>query len=399
MAEILSTQYQSVFTTPSAISTIEVSSPPNELLTDINIKEQDIVTAIQSISTWSASGPDGITPLFLKDYAHELSPALSLLWRKSLDSGQMPDDINLAYITPILKGGDKSEPLNYRPVSLTNHITKVFEKILKQEMVLFLSKHQFFNSTQHGFRTGRSTLTNLIEYYESILLLLQFHQTVDSIYLDYSKAFDKCDHNIILNKLHLLGIRGKIHKWIESFLKNRQQRVVIRGFKSSPVWCVSGVPQGSVLGPLLFLILLHDINNGINDSMLSSFADDTKIWKAVSTTRHEVELQNDLDLIYIWAQQNNMQLNSDKFQAIRFAEILQPCYYSNDQMQNIDHTSIVKDLGIHLSQNLNFDYHIRLVLNKGKQLGGWILRVFSTRNPGVMLTLLKQLIYPTVEYC
>ena len=400
MAEILSAQYKSVFTIPSAENPMDTSLPPNaDLFTDINLKKEDLITAIQSIPTYSAPGPDGITPLFLKDYADEIAPALCLLWRKSLDTNEMPDNINLAYITPIFKGGEKSKPANYRPVALTNHITKIFEKILKQEMVIHLSKHQYLNNTQHGFRTGRSTLTNLIEYYESILLLLQYHQAVDSIYLDYSKAFDKCDHNIILSKLHTLGIRGKINSWISGFLKNRQQQVVIKGFKSTPVWCISGVPQGSVLGPLLFLILMYDINEGINNSMLSSFADDTKIWKGITNNSQETQLQNDLDLIYIWAQQNNMQFNSDKFQAIRFAEVFKPSYYSNDSGQVIDHLSKIKDLGIYISQDLKFDYHIEHIANKGRQLGGWILRTFITRNPTVILTLLKQLIHPTIEYC
>ena len=180
--------------------------------------------AIQSISTWSAVGPDEVTPLFLKDYVDELVPALCLLWRKSLDTGIMPDGINLAFITPIFKGGDKGKPANYRPVALTNHITKAFEKIIKQEMVIFLTTHDYFNYTQHGFRTGRSTLTNLIEYYESIIQLLQYHKSVDSIYLDYSKAFDKCDHNIILDKLENLGICGKVNRWIEGFLKRGSNR-------------------------------------------------------------------------------------------------------------------------------------------------------------------------------
>ena len=133
--------------------------------------------------------------------------------------------------------------------------------------------------------------------------------------------------------------------------------------------------------------------------MLSSFADDTKIWKGITNNSQETQLQNDLDLIYIWAQQNNMQFNSDKFQAIRFAEVFKPSYYSNDSGQVIDHLSKIKDLGIYISQDLKFDYHIEHIANKGRQLGGWILRTFITRNPTVMLTLLKQLIHPTIEYC
>ena len=134
----------------------------------------------------------------------------------------------MAYITPIFKGGDKSVPT--RPVALTNIIIKAFEKI-----VLHLSAHKFLNNTQHGFTLGKSTLTNLIEYYDSMLHLLEHYQYVDSIYLDYSKAFEKCDHDIILKKLDSLGIGGKINQWISGFLKRRQQVVVVQGSKSSPV--------------------------------------------------------------------------------------------------------------------------------------------------------------------
>ena len=244
----------------------------------------------------------------------------------------------------------------------------------------------------------RSTLTNLIEYYESILLLLQHHQSVDSIYLDYSKAFDKCDHHIILEKLHRYGIQGKLLEWISLFLTRRQQVVVVQGSMSKPVWCRSGVPQGSVLGPLLFLILMLDITKSINHSLLSSFADDTKIWKAVSNAMNEVHLQDDLDMIYLWAVENNMEFNSKKFQAIRFAEIYGHSYYSNNKDEPIDHHQLIKDLGIHMSWDMKFDKHINTVHNKGKRVSGWILRVFHTRLPSVMLTLLKQLVYPTLEY-
>ena len=301
--------------------------------------------------------------------------------------------LNLAYITPIFKGGDKSNPANYRPVALTNHITKAFEKIVKQEIVFHLSAHGFLNSTQHGFTSGRSTLTNLIEYYESILLLLEHYQYVDAIYLDYSKAFDKCDHDIMLHKLDNLGIGGKLNSWISGFLKKRQQQVVVQGAKSAPVWCISGVPQGSVLGPLLFLILMLDITNCIQFSILTSFADDTKVWKGIPNDEAMKLLQEDLDRIYVWAEQNNMQFNSKKFQAIRFAELLSRAAYRSDIGVLMEETDLVKDLGIHISSDLHFDKHIRKVVNKAKRVAGWITRIFSTRDPGVMLTLLKQLVY------
>jgi hypothetical protein len=161
MTEVLSAQYQSTFTTPipRSIPTFNLSN--NDLLNDIDIKTKDMIDALRSISTWSTYGPDEVSPLFLKKFADEIAPALCALWRKSVDTGIMPDGINLAYITPIFKGGDKSLAKNYRPVALTNHITKAFEKIVKKEIVFHLAKHGLFNATQHGFRSGRSTLTNL----------------------------------------------------------------------------------------------------------------------------------------------------------------------------------------------------------------------------------------------
>ncbi len=195
-----------------------------------------------------------------------------------------------------------------------------------------------------------------------------------------------------------LGICGKVNRWIEGFLKKRKQLVVVRGCQSQAIWCTSGVQQGSVLGPLLFIILMHDINKGILHSILSSFADDTKVWKAITSIHDEIFLQDDLDLIYRWAEENNMEFNSDKFQAIRFAALFSETAYSNDSGADIDQHEIVKDLGIYISQDLSFDQHIRTVANKGKRMAGWILRTFTTRRRDIMLTLLKQLIYPTVEY-
>jgi hypothetical protein len=219
-----------------------------------------------------------------------------------MDTGENPDVTHVAHVTAIFKSGDKSDAANYRPVSLTNHITKAFEKIIKNEIVFYLTKNQLYNESQHGFRKSRSTQTNLIEYYESILHQLDSNTTVDSIYLDFSKAFDKCDHGIILDKLEALGISGKLLNWIADFLRNRKQIVVVQGLKSEAIWVVSEVPQGSVLGPLLFLILMYDITEGITHSILSSFADDTKMWKGINNSTSKQMLQNDLNNIYDWAQ-------------------------------------------------------------------------------------------------
>ena len=398
MAEILSKQYESVFTTP-IYGPRRFDFNTQSQLSDIDFSPSDIIQAIKDISPTSAPGPDGITPKFLKEYAEELAEPLHLLWRKSLDTGENPDGTHLAYITAIFKSGDKSEAANYRPVSLTNHITKVFERIIKNEIVFYLTRNQLYNETQHGFRKARSTQTNLIEYYESILHQLESNTSVDSIYLDFSKAFDKCDHGIILDKLNALGINGKLYRWIEDFLRNRKQIVVVNGFKSKQVDVTSGVPQGSVLGPMLFLILMYDISNGLNSSILSSFADDTKVWRGINDDVSKIQLQNDLNTIYNWAVQNNMKFNDKKFQAIRFFITLELGSYTNSEGANISFFNNIRDLGITISQDLSFNEHISIITAKGKQMAGWVLRVFVSRSPFLMKTLLKQLVLPRIEYC
>ena len=399
MAQILSKQYEGVFTAPK-FGPRHFRFTVNTQLYDFDFLPQDIILAIKEISPTASPGPDGIPPRLLCDYANEQVEALHLLGRRSLDTGENPDGTHLAFISPLFKSGDKSDAANYRPVALTNHTTKIFERLIKNEIVLHLTINQLYNETQHGFRKFRSTQTALIEYYESILHQLECNNAVDSIYLDFSKAFDKCDHGIILDKLSALGISGKLNKWIDDFLRNRKQIVVVEGCKSDPVQVTSGVPQGSVLGPLLFLCLLYDISEGIDTSILTSYADDTKVWRGISSAQDMQGLQNDLNSIYNWASANNMKFNDKKFQAIRFYSLFNTeGNYVNSEGTDIQFTQNVKDLGILISDNLLFDDHIHALAAKGKQMAGWVLRTFFSRDPFLMKTCLKQLILPRIEYC
>lgn len=222
----------------------------------------------------------------------------------------------MAFISPIYKGGDKTLPKNYCPVALTSHLTKVFEKVVKKALVNHLSVNKLFNISQHGFRRGHSTLTQLVQYYEDILLQMEKNNSVDSIYLDFSKAFNKCDHTVIMKKLKAFGITGKVGVWIGNFLRNRQQSVMVEGEGSSTVWAISGVPQGSVLGPILFIILISDIDQDIERSRLSSFADDTRAWRGISSESDRDRLQYDLSKVYLWAEENKMVFNASKFECV-----------------------------------------------------------------------------------
>ena len=223
MAQILNEQYKSVFSTPTTdLHKIKLKQHLHPPMLSLDITEKLIIEAINSISSFSAAGPDGIPAQFYKDYASALSLPIKIIWEASLKTGKLPEGIALAIVKPLDKGGDKCDPSNFRPIALTNHLTKIFERILHSALVSFLDKNNLFNSSQHGFRKHRSTITQLISYFESIISSLEEGNLVDAVYLDFAKAFDKVDHNILLLKLKRLNIQGNIIAWISSFLKNRE---------------------------------------------------------------------------------------------------------------------------------------------------------------------------------
>ena len=281
MAEMLANQYNKVFSKPKenlkTADEIFASEENDRSLNDIHFQEQDLIKAIGEISATAAAGPDRFPAILLKQCKDALAKPLCMIWRKSLDTGNIPKLLKSAHVIPVHKGGSRGAPKNYRPIALTSHLIKVFEKVLRGNIVAFMEKYGLFNSSQHGFRFGRSCLSQLLSHYDRILELLETGGNVDVIYIDFAKAFDKVDFGITLNKLNALGISGKIGHWIYSFLTHRTQTILVNSARSKPSEVRSGVPQGSVLGPLLFLILIGDIDKNLAKSFLSSFDDDTRI--------------------------------------------------------------------------------------------------------------------------
>jgi hypothetical protein len=265
-----------------------------------------------------------------------------------------------------------------------------------------MERNQLFNPHQHGFRVGRSCLSQLVSHFDNIIHNLEQGHNVDVVYLDFSKAFDKVDFLITLRKINALGIKGKLGQWIQCFLTGRLQSVLVNGVQSKTTTVKSGVPQGSVLGPILFLILLGDIDQEVLYSLVSSFADDSRITKGVSCQADVDNLQRDLESIYNWTNENNMALNDDKFECLRYGpdkELKQQSSYQSNAGTDIEVKENVKDLGITMSSNCSFQEHITKSVNAAKSLIGWILRTFSTRRVLPMLTLWKALVLPKLDYC
>ena len=401
MAEDLNSYFSSVFTKED-ISSLPVADAKfqgakSNCLGPLVVTPELVAKKIKAMKDNKSPGVDGIPPKLLMETVEQISIPLARVFNLSLTEGVVPYEWKEANIIPLFKKGSRNKSENYRPVSLTSVICKLLERLIKDHMVEFLGKHKLLNSSQHGFLKARSCLTNMLCFLEEITKWIDVGSPVDIIYLDFQKAFDKVPHQRLLLKLKAHGIGDSITDWIEQWLTDRRQRVVVDGEVSNWKSVLSGVPQGSVLGPILFLIYINDLGDSITSNVLK-FADDTKLFRKVNTNVDKQHLQNDLDRLVKWSEKWQMLFNFGKCK----------CLHTGHRNMNVNYkmgdtvlgtTVKEKDLGVTISADMKVSEQCGIAASKGNQILGLIRRNITYKGKKLIIPLYKAIVRPHLEYC
>ena len=396
-AETLGEQFFSVFTRENnSIPVIPSTQYPP--MPNVTFNTKGIESLLKDLKPGKAAGPDEIPTWILKTCAEQIAPVLQVIFTQSLNSSTLPNDWLTANIIPAFKKGSKSTPANYRPISLTVVCCKIMEHIIFHSIMDHLNIHNIINPNQHGFRPGFSCNTQLMLLVDDILKAMDNHLQVDLVLLDFSKAFDTVAHKKLLHKLSHYGIQSNIHKWITTWLTSRTQRVLVEGCTSSSKQVLSGVPQGTVLGPLMFLLYINDIDTSISSS-IRLFADDCVLYRVIKSPQDNLILQQDLTQLAQWTDTWQMRLNIEKCVTMTCTRspVSTPTVYSIHE-----HPLNVVDqhdyLGVRLHSSMTWSHHIQLKVNKATKVLNLIKRTLHKCTKEVKETAYFTLVRPILEY-
>ncbi|XP_065645807.1 uncharacterized protein LOC136076261 [Hydra vulgaris] len=357
-----------------------------------------------ALDSSKGTGNDGIHPRVLKSCSKEISVPLSLLFIKSFDSGQVPSGWKLANITPIFKKGQRTDPGNYRPISLTSAVGKLMEKIMRDVMTEHLVKHNLLSRHQHGFVKSKSCITNLLEVLGIITEALSDNCAALLILLDFTKAFDRVSHSLLYHKLAGYGFGKNILAWLKDFLENRKQRVVLGNFASEWMDVQSGVPQGSVIGPLLFLLFINDMPELVKNSC-KLFADDSQLVVKIKTVTDLGFVQKDIDILCDWSRLWCMEFSINKCKVLKFhggstdIDIPFTMVNNNGSQIPLEDVSVERTLGVLINNKLKWSEQISHAILKANSVLGLLRRTFKKWNPSMFVKLYTAYVRPILEYC
>lgn len=329
----------------------------------------DVEKVINELKCKKSPGHDGIRSETLKEIVKEVSPLLVYLMNFTFSIGSFPNILKLGQIRPLFKQGSKTDVNNYRPISLLSNISKIFEKIIKKQMIKFLDKHNIISDKQFGFRTGKSTEDALLNLCSNLCNAIDNKKATLSIFVDLTKAFDTVSHKRLIGKLQMIGFRGSALNLFKSYLNDRKQFVKINNVVSDLRTVTCGVPQGTVLGPLLFIIYVNDLLEIDSESKMASFADDgVMFYSADSWEGLKTKTENDFGEIGKWFQLNKLTLNVQKTKFLTFASCANvlPDYSTLNINENIKIAKVnkIKYLGVIIDQHMRWDEHAKHLLKK-----------------------------------
>ena len=397
-AKILSEQYSSVFKRDTKKRMPPISGPRYRSMPRIKISVNGVETLLKKLNPKKAVGPDRVPTNLLKDHADIMSPVLQVIFQQSLDTGIVPSDWKQANVVAVLKKGDKNTAANYRPVSLTSISCKTLEHIVFSSIMEHVDTHKILNHFQHGFRKQHSCETQLVNTVEDLARCLEERQQLDLLILDFSKAFDVVSHRLLLGKLDHYGIRDQTLGWVTNWLTDRTQRVVVDGECSDDAPVLSGVPQGTVLGPLMFILYINDISDGTNCS-IRLFADDCLLYRVVDSTRDAAALQWDLNQLCRWADGWEMDFNPTKCYVLSITRRRSPLSYPYTiNGVQLEHVKNHPYLGVELDSTLSWNQHQKNTLSKSQRTINLLRRNLHGCSVKTKETAYKTLVRPTLEY-
>ena len=368
------------------------------------VTQRDIINVVLSIKNKKSTGHDDIDSYVVKRCIHLITLPLSEIFNCSFEQGAFPKDFKVAKVIPVYKKGDNQQCSNYRPISILSVFSKIFEKLVYERLIQFLDKNNILYSKQFGFRKGYSTDMALIEFVNNISLAFEDKKIILGLFLDLSKAFDSIDHDILIQKMHFNGIRGKVLDWFKSYLADRQQYVSIENKNSLPKSINVGVPQGSVLGPLLFLIYVNDLCCVSDILNPITFADDTNLF-LTGTDIHEMteSFNHELNKVYEWFLVNKLTINLEKtnFMVFRPHTVKIDINSVNITLNNqrIKGVQSTKFLGVTIDEHLSWKYHVNDIACKISKVVGVLYKLKDFLPLRILVNLYNTMILPHFSYC